>query len=79
MIINKEANEMAASLEAMIKKGALEGIKALTALCTDGEAKAADRIAAAKTLIEYSVRREPDASSNELKVIFDGMKKEYLN
>lgn len=64
-------------LERMTKKGAQAGLECLLAICRDEEQKAADRISAAKVLIEYG--RKADAQDDgSVRVVLEGVPKEYL-
>ncbi len=64
-------------LERMTKQGAQAGLECLLAICRDEEQKAADRISAAKVLIEYG--RKADAlDDGSVRVVLDGVPKEYL-
>ena len=45
-------------LERMTKQGAQTGLECLLAICRDEEQKAADRISAAKALIDYGRKAE---------------------
>ena len=64
--------------ERMTKKGAEAGITCLLAICTDTEQKAADRIAAAKVLIDYG-RKAEAVSEGALRVVLEGVPKEFLS
>lgn len=64
-------------LERMKKQGAQAGLECLLAICRDEEQKAADRISAAKVLIEYG--RKADAlDDGSVRVVLEGVPKEYL-
>ena len=54
-----------------------EGVKTLRAICADGEKKDADRIAAAKVLLEYGLKREV-AGGDALRVVLENVPEEYL-
>lgn len=63
--------------ERMTKQGAQAGLECLLAICRDEEQKAADRISAAKVLIEYG--RKADAlDDGSVRVMLEGVPKEYL-
>ncbi len=68
---------MPTRLDAMIRQGAGEGVKTLRAICADGEKKDADRIAAAKVLLEYGLKREV-AGGDALRVVLENVPEEYL-
>ncbi len=65
-------------LESMVKKGAQAGLACLLAICRDEEQKAADRIAAAKALIEYG-RKADGGSEGAVRVVLEGVPKEFLS
>lgn len=70
---------MTNKLETMIRRGAAEGVKTLLSICADGEKKDADRIAAAKVLLDYGLRRDLAGEENEpLRVIFENVPEEFL-
>ena len=63
--------------ERMTKKGAEAGLSCLLSICTDTEQKAADRIAAAKVLIDFG-RKAEAAEDGALRVVLEGVPKEFL-
>ena len=64
-------------LERMAHQGAQAGYVCLRAICEDETQKAADRIAAAKVLIECG--RKADAQDGgAVRVVLEGVPKEYL-
>lgn len=67
-------------LDIMLRKAMLEDIECLLAICNDDEQKASDRVAAAKALIDYGMKdsKKDNADASTLKVVFDGIPKEYL-
>lgn len=65
-------------LQSMTKKGAVAGMECLLAICRDEEQKAADRIAAAKALIEYG-RKGEAVEDGTIRVVLEGVPKEYLS
>lgn len=65
-------------LDLSVRRGALEGVKALRAICADESKKDADRIAAAKVLLDYGLRRETPEGNAALRVVLDGVPEEYL-
>jgi len=69
---------MPTNLETTLRRGALDGLKTLRAICADAEKKDADRIAAAKALLDYALRREAGASGDTVRVVLDNVPEEYL-
>jgi len=65
-------------MESMIQKGAQAGVQCLLAICADEEQKAGDRISAAKALIDYACKSGGADDASTLKVILNGVPKEYL-
>lgn len=65
-------------LERMTKKGAEAGLACLLSICTDAEQKSADRIAAAKVLIDFG-RKAESAEEGSLRVVLEGVPKEFLS
>ena len=59
-------------LERMTKQGAQAGLE-----CRDEEQKAADRISAAKALIDYG-RKAEAVDEGAVRVVLEGVPKEYL-
>lgn len=64
-------------LERMTKQGAQTGLECLLAICRDEEQKAADRISAAKALIDYG-RKAEAVDEGAVHVVLEGVPKEYL-
>lgn len=64
-------------LERMTKQGAQAGLECLLAICRDEEQKAADRISAAKALIDYG-RKAEAVDEGAVRVVLEGVLKEYL-
>ncbi len=52
-------------------------MECLLAICRDEKQKAADRISAAKVLIEYG-RKAEAADEGAVRVVLEGVPKEYL-
>ncbi len=69
---------MTDKLESMIRRGAAEGVKTLRAICADGGMKPADRIAAAKALLEYGLKRENAGEEGTLRVVLENVPEEFL-
>ena len=66
-----------AKIETMLQKGAKTAVECLLSICADESQKASDRIGAAKALIDYCYKNGAEDAST-LKVILNGMPKEYL-
>ena len=69
---------MTDKLESMIRRGAAEGVKTLCAICADDGMKPADRIAAAKVLLEYGLKRENAGEEGTLRVVLENVPEEFL-
>ena len=69
---------MSAKLETMIRRGAQEGVQTLRALCADETKKDADRIAAAKALLDYGLKKENGEHPESLRVVLDNVPDEFL-
>lgn len=69
---------MPTNLEATIRRGAAEGVKTLRKICVDTEKKDADRIAAAKVLLDYALRREGGAQDEAVRVVLENVPEEFL-
>lgn len=69
---------MPAKADTTAKKAMKAGMAALLAICEDTEAKPADRIAAAKALLDYASRQSAPEDAGTLRVILDNVPKEYI-
>lgn len=69
---------MSNRLDAMIRRGAAEGVKTLRSICADGEKRDADRIAAAKVLLDYGIKKDNPDGSETMRVILENVPEEYL-
>jgi hypothetical protein len=69
---------MPKKLESMIRRGAEEGVKTLRAICADENKKDADRIAAAKVLLDYGLKKENAGQPESLRVVLDDVPEEFL-
>ena len=65
-------------METMIQKGAQTAVGCLLAICEDESQKAGDRICAAKALIDYAYKGGGAEEASTLKVVLNGVPKEYL-
>lgn len=65
-------------LETMLRRGAAEGIRTLRAICADGDKKDADRIAAAKALLDYGFKKEHADGADTLRVVLENVPDAYL-
>ena len=65
-------------LETMIRRGATEGVRTLRSICADGDKKDADRIAAAKALLDYGLKKDHADGGDTLRVVLENVPEEYL-
>ena len=69
---------MAEVVKTIAGRGTREALAALRQICSDEEAKAGDRISAARLLLEYGSSLGKQAGGEALRVRLEGVPPEYL-